>query len=96
MIYADLQKTDDDGRLVLTTHGTLRDLVANNISLKGGLKLLFYSDDADDAGNQDNLVFEGIIQYDETNNRWLAQIDWNAIKNLSGLSPDERERLGIE
>lgn len=95
-IYADFMKIDDDGRLVLTCLGTHKDLEKHNISLKDGLKLVFYNDDEDNIGNQDNLVVEGIVEYDEKNVRWVARIVWNDIKNISKLSSEEKHKLEIE
>jgi hypothetical protein len=94
-IYADFMKMDYEGRLVLTCLGTHKDLEKHNISLKDGLKLVFYNDDEDDNGNPDNLVVEGIVQYDENNERWVANINWDGIKNISKLSVEEKQKLGI-
>ena len=84
-IYADLQKTDKSRRLVLTTDGTRRDLAKQGIELKDGLRLSFYSDDGDAAGNRDDLVYEGIVRFDANANRWVAEIDWDAVKHESEL-----------
>jgi hypothetical protein len=49
-IYADFMKCDDENNLVLTCFGTHKDLAEHKIILKDGMKLSFYSDDADDFG----------------------------------------------
>lgn len=95
-IYADFMKMDNDGRLVLTCFGTHKDLKKYNISLKDGLKLVFYNDDEDDNGNRDDLVVEGIVEYDKKSERWVANIIWDDIKNISRLSSEEKQKLGIE
>lgn len=82
-IYADFQKVDDEGRLVLTTAGTWSDLARHGLELREGLTLTFYSDDADDDGNPDDLVVEGSVGYDEQAGHWTATIDWQAIKHVS-------------
>jgi hypothetical protein len=51
-------------------------------------------DDADANGNEDNLIFDGIVQYDEVNQRWVAVIDRDNIKHTSDFSPEELEQLG--
>jgi hypothetical protein len=94
-IYADFMKCDNEGRLVLTCLGTHNDLAKHKITLENGLTLLFYNDDADDFGNEDNLVVSGIVQYDESHKRWVAVIDWDKIKNISNLSAEERVELGL-
>ena len=82
-IYADFQKVDDRGRLILTCQGTLQDLAHHGIELREGLVLTFYSDDADDQGNPDELVVEGLVEYDGNAHHWTAAIDWQAIKHAS-------------
>ena len=82
-IYVDFLKTDGHRRLLLTTVGTTTDLHRLGIVLAEGLRLSLYSDDLDDAGQQDNLVVDGIAHYDEQRNRWVAVIDWDAIRHES-------------
>lgn len=82
-VYVDFLKVDDEGRLILTCVGTLRDLERHGIELRNGMTLTFYSDDADDEGKPDDLIAEGSVQYDEGAGRWTALIDWQAIKHVS-------------
>ena len=82
-VYADFQKVDDEGRLILTCAGTARDLARHRIELREGLVLTFYSDDADDDGNPDDLLVEGTVRYDAAAGHWVALIDWGAIKHAS-------------
>jgi len=60
------------------------------------MKLVFYNDDGDNNGNQDDLVIEGIVGYDKENDRWTAKISWDDIKNVSQLSLEEKNIIGIE
>ncbi|PYP89929.1 MAG: hypothetical protein DMF61_01640 [Blastocatellia bacterium AA13] len=87
-VYADFQKVDDDRRLILTTRGTMRDLAFFGIELQDGLILTFYSDDADDSGNKDDLVVKGVVHYDRRSERWVAEINWNEIKHESEIRAD--------
>ncbi len=96
LIYADFMKSDFENRLVLVCRGTFDDLAEYNIAFEEGMKLTFYSDDADNEGNRDDLVFEGKVEYDKQNERWTARINWDEIKNISQLSSDEKKKLGIE
>lgn len=93
IIYADTNKYDEEYRLILTTFGTHRDLEKHKIILENGLNLTFYMDDADENGNEDNLIFDGEVQYDELNKRWVAVINWDNFRHVSDLSPSELERL---
>lgn len=94
LICADINKYDDRRRILLTTVGTLHDLDRFKITLVDGLRLVFYSDDADEYGRPDNLVFEGTVEFDEARNRWVASIDWTNFRHMSDLRPDELSDLG--
>jgi len=84
-IYVDFQKIDNQRRLVLTCLGTIQDLARHGIELKEGLVLTFYSDDADEKGNPDELIVQGRVSYDEVQKHWTATIDWRAIRHASEL-----------
>jgi hypothetical protein len=45
--------------------GTTRDLKRYGITLREGLVLHLYMDDADDSGQPDNLIVDGVVHYDE-------------------------------
>jgi hypothetical protein len=83
-IYVDFMKTDNEGRLLLTCIGTLRDLEAQSIQLREGLLLHVYSDDLDEQGNRDDLEAEGTVRFDPENRRWVLEIDHRAIRDVSG------------
>jgi hypothetical protein len=82
-IYADYQKTDDFGRLILVCYGTARDLARQGIVLEKGLTLTFYMDDGDDDGNPDDLLVDGVVEYDEEQKNWVAVIDQDTFRHAS-------------
>ena len=82
-IYADFQNLDDFNRLKLTCAGTLEDLANQGIELKEDMSLTFYTDDADDQGQPDELLVEGSTHYNEEEQCWVASIDWSAIRHAS-------------
>jgi hypothetical protein len=82
-VYADPQKTDDDGRLLLVCTGTHEDLTRYEISLREGLSLNFWADDEDEDGNADPLVFTGTVQYNPAESSWVAEIDGDGFRHLS-------------
>jgi len=88
-VYVDFLRTDDVGRILLVKNGTLQDLERYGIKLQEGLVLSVYSDDADDAGNRDNLVTEGVVHYDAATARWVLEIVGNSVKHESDLSTSE-------
>ena len=58
-------------------------LAHHGIQLHEGLVLTFYSDDADEQGQSDELRVEGRIHYDPEGCCWVATIDWAAIRHTS-------------
>ncbi|MBI1762689.1 MAG: hypothetical protein HYR56_14740 [Acidobacteria bacterium] len=84
-IYADFHKIDDTGRLVLCCYGTKRDLAKHQLELRDGLTLTFYMDDGDEHGNPDNLIVQGVVQFNKLTNEWVAEIDWEQMRHESEL-----------
>lgn len=82
-IYADYMKTDHDGRLILICFGTARDLEQHGVTLENGLALTFYMDDADDFGNSDDLLVDGVVEYDKEAGRWVAVINEATFRHAS-------------
>ncbi len=75
-IYADFNKYDENYRLILTCLGTIRDLEKFGIELERSQEFVFYMDsDDDDAGYIVNLMVDGIVDFDDENNRWVATVD---------------------
>lgn len=82
-VYADFNNLDDCNRLRLTCAGTVKDLAHQGIQLREGLALTFYTDDADDQGQPDELLVEGTVHYDEAERAWSAVVDWSAVWHAS-------------
>ncbi len=93
-VFADLNK-NDGSRIILTCLGTHLDLENHGISLRAGLELVFYDNDFDEFGNDDNLIFKGTVERDDERDCWIARIDWDQIKSESKLSADEKRELGL-
>ena len=51
--------------------------------------MVLYTDVADDDERPDELYGLGVVQYDEQQKVWVAEIDWNAIRHASS---DQRGR----
>ena len=56
------------------TLGTFNDLKIAGIVPRPGLRLEFYADDADSSGNRDDLLFEGVVDFDQRLG-WYATIE---------------------
>ena len=82
-VYADFHKLDDSNRLRLTCAGTLDDLSRQGIEFHEGLRLTFYMDDANDAGEPDDMLVEGVTQYDPAARCWVAAVDWQTVRHAS-------------
>jgi hypothetical protein len=82
-IYADFHNLDDSNRLRLTCAGTVEDLKRQGIELREGLVLTFYMDDADDRGEPDEILTEGVVHHDERESIWVASVDWGAVYHAS-------------
>ena len=83
-IYADYTKCDENRRLVLTCLGTFRDLKELGIEFSSGQEFTFYMDsDIDEAGNIDNLLVDGVVDFDDKNDRWVATIDESTYRHES-------------
>jgi hypothetical protein len=82
-VYADFQNLDDFNRLRLTCAGTLADLARQGIELRENLVLTLYMDDADDRGQADELLAEGVVHYHPEERLWVASVDWATVRHAS-------------
>ena len=72
-IFADFHNADMKGRLRLNCAGTLTDLACQKTILQDSQRLIFYSEE---------LEIDGIVQYSDEENLWVAVIDWNTIREV--------------
>jgi len=71
-LFADFNNADKEGRIRLITTGTIDDLKSQNVTLVQGLEVLL--------DDHDELTTTGIVEYSESENIWVAKIDWNNFK----------------
>jgi hypothetical protein len=83
LIYADFHNADPQGRLRLTCDGTISDLARLGLQLREGLAIELYMDDANAAGDDDPLRASGIVRFSRGEQCWVAEIDWDAVRNAS-------------
>ncbi len=76
-VFVDFHNADAQGRLRLNCIGTVEDLARQQISLRDGQPLVLYSED---------LEVDGIAQYSEEENLWVAVIDWDAIREVASVA----------
>lgn len=82
-IYADFQKLDSAGRLVLTAAGSLRDIATLGENLRDHLSVIFYADDLNDEDAPDDLEVEGYLLYDSENGYWLGTYNPDGFRHAS-------------
>jgi hypothetical protein len=82
-IYADFHKLDDENRIVLTTVGTRNDLQRLGLQLVEGMPLTFYMDDADDQGNSDDIMVDGVARFSVADKCWVAEVKWDDVYHAS-------------
>ena len=70
-VFVDFHNADERGCLRLNCVGSVEDLSQQGISLYDGMLLTLYSED---------LETDGKVIYSTEENLWVAEIDWNAIK----------------
>ena len=76
-VFVDFHNADVQGRLRLNCIGTIEDLASQNIELHDGRSLTLYSED---------LEVDGVVRYSESEDIWVAVIDWDRIKQLENLA----------
>lgn len=87
-VYADLNggwRVEDEYVVPLNSSATENDLHTLGYRLMPGLVVDFWTDDGDDAGDLDPLLFQGVIQFDKETQHWVAVADWNGFQNASEL-----------
>ena len=81
-IYADFQKFDAEGFLILTAQGSLRDLKLLS-DPKEGRHVIFYSDDESNEGKPDELEVEGSLKFDSERKIWLGVYSSEEFRHAS-------------
>lgn len=89
-IYADFQNLDDENRVRLNCRGTHTDLARMGLNLSDGLAVTLYTNDADEAGQPDDLVADGIVRM-TSSDEWVAEVDWASVRHTS----DETGPAGV-
>jgi len=75
-VFADFHNADIGGRLRLNCIGTMEDLACQHIELQSGQSLTLYSEE---------LEVDGIVEYSEEEDIWVAAIDWKRIRQVEGI-----------
>jgi len=88
-VYADLNagwKVGDQYIVPLNSLATQEDMRQLGQSPIPGLTVDFWTDDGDDEGHPDPLLFQGMIQFDEGTQNWVAVTAWNDFRHASEMN----------
>ncbi|WP_199245148.1 hypothetical protein [[Phormidium] sp. ETS-05] len=77
-IFVDFHNADQQGRLRLNCVGTIADLSRQSVRLQPGQIITLYSEE---------LEADGVVQYSEEENLWVAVIDWQQIREVEEMMP---------
>lgn len=89
-IYVDFLKTGGRAnQVVLNTAGTLSDIKRHGIVLREDLVLHLCSDDADESGQRDDLIVDGVVHFDEQRRQWVAIYDPTGFMHESDIRDEE-------
>ncbi|GAB4297505.1 MAG: hypothetical protein Fur0025_35530 [Oscillatoriaceae cyanobacterium] len=77
-IFVDFHNADPQGRLRLNCVGTIADLSRQSVRLQPGQIITLYSEE---------LEADGVVQYSEEENLWVAVIDWQQIREVEEMMP---------
>src|SRR4051794_39486583 len=83
-IWADLARTDWDGRLRLDLPGTFRDLERHRLVLRDGLKLVVFDRDGTEVADVDDIIAVGVVQYDDAEGHWVLD-EWRDAFHFSDM-----------
>lgn len=70
--------------------GTQEDLARSGLQLREGLVVTFYDYDASEKSDDDKLLFEGTVHYDQNTRKWFALIDWRSFRHESDEGTDNQ------
>lgn len=82
-VAVDFQKTDDFGRLRMTTGATAQSLRDLGIVLAEGLPLKIRDRDAAVDWSRDDLVAEAVVRRNEDTGEWVLEVDAATIQHES-------------
>jgi hypothetical protein len=71
-IRVDFQNSDAGGRVRLMSLGTVEDLNRLGVVLREGLEVVLYCLE---------LEADGVVLYSAEEKRWVANIDWNQVRD---------------
>lgn len=84
-IYIDFNEILEDNLVLLSKSDIKKDSEGNEIVLYQGLKVKIYENDVDDSNEEDNLIAEGIVKLNNSDESWAKHAKWNCRINEDGI-----------
>lgn len=94
-VYVDLNgggRVGDTYIAPLDSRATAADLRQYGVTPQEGLRLHFWTDDGDEEGNPDPLLFTGSLHFSEEEGVWLAHMDWADFQHASEVREADRRQ----
>jgi len=73
-IYGDFNNADELGRIRLSVAGAEEDIARLGLTLKEGMEI--------EVTDTHSLSAEGIVRFSDSENIWVAEIDWDKLTHL--------------
>jgi hypothetical protein len=83
--------SDEGGLMLCLSHGdTCKDEFGNEVLLREGMKVTAFDEDADENGNRDDLIANGVVGrapewLQNHGSKWVLRIDEKGIYNESEI-----------
>lgn len=98
-VYADLNagwKKGSEFIVPLDSRATESDLRQLGYSpLTAGLAVDFWTDDGDDEGRPDPLLFQGVTRFDEDTQAWVAVTGWDGFRHASEMKAAQAQEHAL-
>lgn len=90
-IWVDFMDRNSSWRVPLDNPGTVEDLSRTRVTLVAGMRLVLYTLDANTAGEPNDLVAIGTVEWDSARGRRWAVVDDSSLVHVSELGTGDRE-----
>lgn len=84
-IYVDFNELLEEDLVLLSKNDTELDSAGNLVQLSENKFIKIYMVDVDEANKIDNLLAEGVVELNTTNEGWGAIAKWNCRINHKGI-----------
>lgn len=91
-IYVDFNEMLEDNLVLLSKFDTKKDSEGNEILLYEGLRVKIYENDVDDSNQEDNLIAEGFVELNNSDESWAKNAKWNCRIDEDGIYNESKAK----